>query len=131
MPTLTHSQNNDLLFTGDTSPAKGVTSWDVIDAGANAYYDYVNVTFDLAFEAGFDGPARIHARISGDGAGTKPEDYVTEILEVTHNSGSSRAVGITLRQFNYIGIGIENDTDTEKELTITDVRWEGVKITGD
>jgi len=126
--TLDHSEGNTLDFSGDSSPAKGVTSWASLDAGAGSYFQYVNIQFDLAFAAGIDGDATIKRRISAD-SGTTDSDTNIDIQDITYNAGGSVKVTIQIQLFNYLDLGIYNGTDTEAELTITSVKWEGLKVT--
>ena len=52
--TLDHTEGNSLSWS-DASPAKGVTSWATIDAGAGSYMEYVNVQLSVQMDANIDG----------------------------------------------------------------------------
>lgn len=123
--TLDHTEGNALSWS-DASPAKGVTSWATIDAGAGSFFDYVNVQLSIAMDANIDGSGvTVKARYSAD-SGTVDSDtnidlFVCEAAELT------RTYTFQLRQFNFVEIGVFNNTTTEGEVTPTG-KWEGVKV---
>ena len=124
--TLDHTEGNALSFS-DASPAKAVTGWAPIDAGAGSYFEYVNIQLTLAFAAGIDGNTTIKRRISAD-SGTTDSDVSINIFDVTYSAGNTVIVTIQIQKFNYLDLGIYNGTSTEAELTITG-KWEGLKVT--
>jgi hypothetical protein len=124
--TLDHTEGNALSF-DDASPAKGVTGWAPIDAGDGSFFDYVNVQLSIGFQADIDGNAVIHVRYSAD-SGTTDSDEGTALMEVTYSAGNTKILTIQLEKFNFVEIGIENDTSTEDDIDISG-KWEGVKVT--
>jgi len=124
--TLDHTEGNALTFS-DASPAKGVTGWATIDAGAGSFFDYVNVQLTLAFASGIDGNATIKARYSADSGATDSDENI-DVCEVTYSAGNTKIITLQLTKFNFVDIGIYNGTSTEAELTISG-KWEGVKVT--
>jgi len=124
--TLDHTEGNVLTFS-DASPAKGVTGWAPIDAGAGSYFEYLNIQLSLAFAAGIDGNAVLKRRVSAD-SGTVDSDVGIDIGEVTYSAGNTKIITIQLQRVNFVDIGVYNDTTTEAELTISG-KWEGLKVT--
>jgi len=125
MPTLDHSEGNALSF-DDSSPAKTVTGWAAIDAGVNAYYDYLNIQLSIAFGASIDGDAAIKARVSAD-SGTTDSDTGIDLQGVTYSAGNTKIVTIQLRHVNYVDIGIYNGSSAVDDITISG-KWEGLKV---
>ena len=124
--TLDHTEGNVLSWT-DASPAKTITGWGEIDAGAGSYYEYLNIQLVLTFAAGIDGNATIKRRVSAD-SGTVDSDTGIDLQEVAYNAGGSKTITIQLTKVNFVDIGIYNGSTTEAELTITG-KWEGLKVT--
>lgn len=115
MSVFTTVSNSALTFS-DLSPAKGVTGWAPIDAGADSVYIFVTVQISIAFAAGVDGNAILHIRKSAD-RGTTDSDVLTEIVPITYSAGNTVIFDIEIRNFQYAEVGIENDTSTEAEMT--------------
>jgi len=124
--TLDHSEANALSWS-DASPAKGVTSWATIDAGAGSYYDYVNVQLAIAMDANIDGAGvDIKARFSADSGTVDSDTNITLFTCVA--AELTRTYTLQLNKFNFVEIGVFNNTTTEGEVTPTG-KWEGVKVT--
>lgn len=124
--TLDHSEGNVLIF-DDTSPAKTITGWAPIDAGAGSYFEYLNIQLSLAFAAGIDGNATIKSRVSAD-SGTTDSDEGIDLQEVTYSAGNTKIITIQLQKVNFVDIGIYNGSSAVAELTISG-KWEGLKVT--
>ena len=123
--TLDHTENNALSWS-DATPAKDVIALAVIDAGDGSYYDYVNVVLSIAMDANIDGAGvQIHVYYSADS--TALSDTNTIIFNVPA-ANATFVFAIKLAKFNYVKIGVENNTTTEGEVTPTG-KWEGVKVT--
>lgn len=128
MPTFTHSENNSLTFSSST-PAKAVTGWASIDAGANAFYAYANIQLSITFGDAADGNATIKVRTSAD-SGTTDSDQSIDYLSVSYTVSTEKIVTIHLKDFNYVDIGIYNGNTALQALVISG-KWEGMKVTGD
>lgn len=123
--TLDHTEGNALSWS-DATPAEGVTALAIIDAGAGSYYDYVNVVLSIAMDANIDGNGvQVHVFYSADS--TALSDTNTIIFNVPA-ANDTFVFAIKLSKFNYVKIGVENDSTTEGEVTPTG-KWEGVKVT--
>jgi len=124
--TLDHTEGNALTWS-DASPAKGVTSWATIDAGANSYFDYVNVQLAITMDANIDGAGvDVLVRYSADSGTTDSDTNITifncPAAELT------RTYTFQLQRFNFAEIGVYNNTTTEGEVTPVG-KWEGCKVT--
>ena len=124
--TLDHTEGNALSWS-DATPAKGITALAIIDAGANSYYDYVNIVLAITMDANIDGAGvDIQVLHSADSGTTVPDTNITifncPAAELT------RIYAIQLQRFNYVKIGVLNDTTTEGEVTPVG-KWEGCKVT--
>lgn len=124
--TLDHTEGNALTF-DDASPAKTITGWAPIDAGAGSYYEYLNIQLSLAFAAGIDGNATIKRRVSAD-SGTTDSGEGVDLQEVTYSAGNTVILTIQLTKVNFVDIGIYNGSSAVAELTISG-KWEGLKVT--
>ena len=124
--TLDHTEGNALSWS-DASPAKGVTAWAAIDAGAGSYYDYVNVQLAIAMDAHIDGSGvDVYVRYSADSGTTDSDTNITLFNCAAANL--TRIYTFQLPKFNYAEVGVYNNTTTEGEVTPTG-KWEGVKVT--
>ena len=124
--TLDHTEANALSWS-DASPAKGVTAWASIDAGDGAFFDYVNVQLSITQAAEIDGAGvDIQARFSAD-SGTTDSDTNITLFNIAAAEGTD-IVTFQLTKFNFVEIGVFNNTTTEGEVTPTG-KWEGVKVT--
>ena len=122
-----HTKGNVLDYSGDLSPAKGVTTWATIDAGAESFFDYVNVQLAIAMDANIDGAGvDILARFSADSGGVDSDTNIT--LFNCPAANLTRTYTFQLPKFNFVEIGVFNNTTTEGEVTPTG-KWEGLKIT--
>ena len=124
--TLDHTEANALSWS-DASPAKGVTAWAAIDAGDGSFYDYVNVQLSITqgaevYGAGVD----IKARFSAD-SGTTDSDTNITLFNIAAAPGA-KIYTFQLTKFNFVEIGVYNNSTTETEVTPTG-KWEGVKVT--
>ena len=128
MPTFTQSENNSLTF-DDSTPAKTVTGWASIDAGANAFYAYANIQLSIAFGGSADGNATIKVRTSAD-SGTTDSDQSIDYLSISYTVSTTKIITIHLKDFNYVDIGIYNGNTAVEDITISG-KWEGMKVTGD
>lgn len=124
--TFDHTEGNVLSWT-DASPAKTITGWSEIDAGAGSYYEYLNIQLILTFAAGIDGNATIKRRVSAD-SGTTDSDEGIDLQEVTYSAGNTKKLTIQLTKINFVDIGIYNGSSAVAELTISG-KWEGLKVT--
>jgi len=124
--TLDHVENQALSWT-DASPAKGVTSVAVIDAGANKFYDYVNIALSVQMDANIDGSGvDIKVRYSPDsGSFTDPDTNIT--LFNIAAAEATYVYNIRLEKFNYAELCVYNNTTTEGEVTPTG-EWEGCTV---
>jgi len=125
MPTLDHSEGNALSF-DDSTPAKEVTGWAPIDAGANAYFDYLNIQLSITWGASGDGDATIKRRVSAD-SGTTDSNYGIDLMDVTYEASGTKVITIQLRHVNYVDIGIYNGNSASEDITISG-KWEGLKV---
>ena len=126
--TLDHTEDNELSWT-DATPAKGVTSTANIDAGAGAFYDYVNVVLSIAADAAMDGSG-VDIQVSYTGDSTEFSDTnitIFNIAAATINDGTA-IYAFQLTKFNFCKIGVYNNTTTASEVTPTG-DWEGCKVT--
>ena len=124
--TLDHTEANALSWS-DASPAKGVTAWATIDAGANSFFDYVNVQLSVQMDAQIDGAGvDVKVRYSAD-SGTTDSDQNLTIFNVAA-AEATKIYTFQLRGFNFVEIGVYNNTTTEGEVTPTG-KWEGCKVT--
>ena len=125
--TLDHTEANALDYSGDLSPARGVTTWAEIDAGAGSFFDYVNVQLAIAMDANIDGAGvTVKARYSAD-SGTVDSDTNIDLF-VCAAAELTRTYTFLLTKFNFVEIGVFNNTTTEGEVTPTG-KWEGCKVT--
>jgi len=124
--TLDHTEANALSWS-DASPAKGVTAWAEIDAGANSYYDYVNVQLAIQMDVNIDGSGvDVKVRYSAD-SGTVDSNTNIDIFNCAALNGT-RTYTFQLQRFNFAEVGVYNNTTTEGEVTPTG-KWEGCKVT--
>jgi hypothetical protein len=128
MPTFTHSEANALTF-DDSTPAKTVTGWAPMDAGANAFFVYANIQLSIAWGGSGDGNATIKVRTSAD-SGTTDSTVSIDYLSVTYAAGTTKVVTIHLKDFNFAEIGIYNGNTAAEDITISG-KWEGLVVTGD
>ena len=123
--TLDHTEGNALSWS-DATPAKGVTSLAIIDAGAGSFFDYVNVVLSIAMDANIDGDG-VDIQVSYSADSSAMSDTNITIFNVPAANGTF-VYAIKLSKFNYCKIGVFNNTTTEGEVTPTG-KWEGVKVT--
>ena len=124
--TLDHTEGNALTF-DDATPAKTVTGWAPIDAGAGSYFEYVNIQLSIAFGGSADGNATIRRRITAD-SGTTDSDVGIDIGEVAFSAGNTKIITVQLQRFNYLDIGVLNGNSAVEDITISG-KWEGLKVT--
>lgn len=124
--TLDHTEGNSLSF-DDSTPAKTVTGWAPIDAGAGSYFDYVNVQISITWGASADGNATIKRRVTAD-SGTTDSDVGIDVCEVAYTASTAKVITIQLTKFNYVDIGVYNGNSAVEDITISG-KWEGVKVT--
>ena len=125
--TLDHTEGNALSWS-DASPAKGVVSWATIDAGANSYYDYVNVQLAITMDGNIDGSGiDVRVRYSAD-SGTTDSDVNVDIFNCPASAGNTKTYTFQLQRFNFAEVGVYNNTTTEGEVTPVG-KWEGCKVT--
>lgn len=124
--TLDHTEANALSWS-DASPAKTVTAWAEIDAGAGSFFDYVNVQLIVTQAAEVDGAGvDIEARFSAD-SGTVDSDTNITLFNIPAAAGATTHT-FQLTKFNFVEIGVANNSTTETEVTPTG-KWEGCKVT--
>ena len=132
MPTLTHSEANSLTF-DDSTPAKTVTGWaagaNAIDAGANAFYLYINLQVSVAFGGSADGDAIIKLRTSSDSS-TTDDTLNLDFITVPVNAGSTDIISFKVEHFNFLELGVYNGNSAVEDITIS-AKWEGCKVTDD
>jgi hypothetical protein len=121
-----HTEGNELTWT-DASPAKGVTSYAVIDAGDGAYFEYVNIGLSVQMDGNIDGDGVDVQTIFSPNSGTLMPDANITLFNIAAAEATPK-YQIKLLKFNYAKIGIFNNTTTEGEVTPTGW-WEGLKIT--
>lgn len=124
--TLDQTTGNVLSFAPDDVPDKDEVVIAPIDAGAGAYFEYVNVQLKLEWAVNADGPATISVRYSADG-GTTDSDTSIDILDVEEAASSDKTITIKLAKFNYADIMITNGTIAAAVLTVSG-KWEGLKV---
>jgi len=124
--TLDHTSGNSLTF-DDSTPAKTVTGWAPISAGAGAFFDYVNIQLSIAFGNAADGNATIKCRVSADG-GTTDSDQAIDLNSVAYTVSTTKIITVRLEKFNYAEIGVYNGNSAAQDITLSG-SWEGLKIT--
>jgi hypothetical protein len=127
--TLDHTEANALSFAADAVPDKGEYVWAPIDAGAGAYYDYVNVQLSVGGENTIDGAgADVLARFSAD-SGTVDSTANITLFNITAVAidGLTKIYTFQLSRFNFVEIGVFNNTTSAAVVTVSG-KWEGVKV---